>query len=328
MLSVSNISVKQTLWERELVNSRLELNIKGKNINHVVVNTLKRVGTSKVPIFSFTNLNIHHNSSIFNNNYLKLRFKNLPVLGIKSNMTIYEPVKKKEEVEDEETGFINIDDVNMKVDKDVNVSSLNKLTLYLEYENKTDKIVSVGTDDCKFYLKESQIKSPYPVNIQLIKLQPTQKIKLSAITELGIENMSSIYSPVSIFTYRENSENDYDLFLESRGQLNEYEILNITYSNIINDLENIIELLPNDKNLEGELVLKNIEHTLGNILSEGLQNHPNVDFAGYNMPHPLDNKILLHFKLNKGDLKSATIDVIKHYQNIFESLNKEIQKLG
>ena len=32
MLSVNNISVKQKLWERELVNSRLELNVKGKNI--------------------------------------------------------------------------------------------------------------------------------------------------------------------------------------------------------------------------------------------------------------------------------------------------------
>ena len=284
MLSLSNISVKQNLWERELFNSRLEVNIKGKNINHKVVNTIKRIGTSKVPIFSFTNLNIHQNTSIFNNNYLKLRFKNLPVVGIKPDINIYKPIeeKKLDEIE-EETGFINIDDVNMNVEKDINVSSLNKLTLYLEYENKTDKIVSVGTDDCKFYLKEKQIKSPYPVNIQLIKLQPSQKIKLSAITELGIENTSSIFSPVSIFTYRENNENDYDLILESRGQLNEYEILNITYSNIINDLENIVDLLPEDKNLEGKLVLKNIEHTLGNILSEGLQKHPNVDFAGYNM---------------------------------------------
>ena len=79
--------------------------------------------------------------------------------------------------------------------------------------------------------------------------------------------------------------------------------------------------------MEGQIVLKNIEHTLGNLLSSGLQIHPNIDFAGYNMPHPLDNKILIHFKLNKGDIKSAIIDVIKYYKELFQKLDENIQKI-
>ena len=328
MQKIGNISVKKLLWEKELTNSRLELNIKGDNINNVIVNTIKRVATSKVPIYTFTNIDITTNTSIYNNNYLKLRLKNLPVLGIKTETDIFVPKKEKKiEEENQDIGFINIDDVNMSVNENVNVSTLNKLTMYLEYENKTDETVSVGTDNCKFYLKEKQIPSPYPVDIQLVKLQSRQKIKFSAITELGIEETSAIFSPVSILTFRENQYNNYDMFVESRGQLNELEILNITYVNIQNDLKNILELLPDDDIKEGKLILKDIDHTLGNLLSEGLQNHPNVDFAGYNMPHPLDNKIVLHFKLNKDILKNITIDVINYYQKIFENLNTNIQNI-
>ena len=328
MNKLDTISVKKLSWDRELTNSRLEFNVKGKDINHVIVNTLKRTGTSKVPIHTFINIDISENTSVYNNNYMKLRLKNLPVLGIKTDKNIFIKKKKKVTVNGEENiGFINIDDINMDVNENVNISSLDKLTMYLEYENKTDNIVSVGTDNCKFYVKEKQIKSPYPTDVQIIKLQPKQKIKLSAITELGIEELSSIFSPVSIFTYRENNDNDYDVFIEARGQLNELEILNIVQENISNDLDNIERYLPDDPVLEGQIVLKDIEHTLGNLLSSGLQTHSNIDFAGYNMPHPLDEKVLIHFKLNKGDIKSAIIDVIKYYKELFKKLNENIQKI-
>lgn len=327
MNKLDSISVKKISWDKEITNSRLELNIKGQDINHVVVNTLKRVGTSKVPIYTYENIDITENSSIYNNNYLKLRLKNLPVLGIKTEKPIFIKKQKIKQTTEEDIGFINIDDINMNVNESVNISSLDKLTMYLEYENKTDKILSIGTDNCKFYLKEKEIKSPYNIDIQLIKLQPKQKIKFSAITELGIEDISSTYSPVSIFTYRENTETDYDMFIESRGQLNELEILDIIKKNIINDLDNIEKLLPDEDILEGKIVLKDIEHTLGNLLSSGLQSHSSIVFAGYNMPHPLDNKIILHFKLIKGTIKSVLIEVIEYYKKLFENLNTNIQKI-
>jgi DNA-directed RNA polymerase subunit L len=261
-----------------------------------------------------------------------LRIRNLPVLGIQADNNIFIPnnidILNNNNEQDENIGFIDIDNISMKVDNDINISTLQKLTLYLEYENKTDNIVSVGTDDCKFYLKEKQIPSPYPTNTQLIKLQPTQKIKLSAITELGIEDMSAIYSPVSICTFKENSDTDYDLILESKGQLNEKEILNAIYENIIFILNDLLKNLPDNNNLQGELILNNMDHTIGNLLSKGLQGHSSVEFAGYNMPHPLDNNIVLSFKLKKDTLKNITTDVVNFYKDLFQNLNKEIQKIN
>jgi len=323
-MNIDKINISKISWDKELTNSRLEFNIKGTNISNVIVNTLRRVSITNVPIYAFTNINITVNTSVFNNNYLKLRLNNLPVIGLKSNNHIFKK-EMKDKISEEKINILNMDDINLNVNNnDINISTLDKLTMYLEYENTSDKIESIGTNNCKFYLKEKLIESPYPINIQLIKLQPKQKIKLSAITELGIEEESSIYSPLSIFAFKHNSDTDYDLILESRGQLTETEILEMSNTNIQSQLDNIIELIPDEKSLEGKLILKDMDHTLGNIITSGLQLHSNIDFAGYNMPHPLDNKIVIHFKLNKGNFKNILIEVLKFYKTLFSKINEKI----
>ena len=82
MNKVGNITIKKLLNETELFDSRLELDISGNNINHIIINTLRRITMSEIPIYVFNKINIIDNTSIFNNNYIKLRIKNIPVMGI------------------------------------------------------------------------------------------------------------------------------------------------------------------------------------------------------------------------------------------------------
>lgn len=326
METISKVNLKKILWDKEVTNSRMEFNIQGKNITNTILNTYRRIGTTDVPIYAFTKIDISENTSIFNNNYLKVRLTNMPVLGIVPTDNIY---KKQEEVvdEEEETALLNMDDVDMRVDEKVNISNLNQLTMYLEYHNKTSDIITVGSDDCKFYAKEKQIDSPYKMNVPIVKLQPDQKIKLSAITSLGIEKESSIFSPVSIFAFREKSKNDFDMIVESRGQINEKRILEVIYHNIIDQLDKFYELVPDTKDLQGTMSLENADHTLGNIIADGLQNHSSVEQGGYNMPHPLGDNILFHYKLKSGNIRNICKDIITYYKQIFTNLNQEIAKL-
>ena len=80
MEKISNVNLKVLDWDKEMNNSRLELNLKGKNLNYVVLNTLRRTIFSDVPIYAFDKITINKNTSIFNNNYMKLRIENLPVI--------------------------------------------------------------------------------------------------------------------------------------------------------------------------------------------------------------------------------------------------------
>jgi len=326
------IEIKQISWDKELMNSRLEFEISG--ISHTIINTFRRVILSSIPIYSFNNITISENTSVFNNNYMKLRISNMPVYGIFSDNPIYTPVEKKMDKIVEENDLNDID-INPQDDQ-INSSSLKLLTMYLDYYNNTDEIITVGTDDCKFYYIEKQIKSPYPKNIPIIKLQPKQKFKMSAITELGIEDTSSIFSPVSIFTYKQLSEDTFIAIIESRGQIDEKTIIQYAYDNIKMILDNFLQLIPeNDSNstnnISGKFQMNNADHTLGNLISEGLQNHKDIKFGGYNCPHLLDKKIVFHYELNdsknnKNNIKDIMNEIVEDYQKKFFKINKLVQE--
>ncbi len=328
-LDESKVEIKQISWDKDLMNSRLEFDIKG--ISHTIINTFRRVVLSNIPIYSFHNITISENTSVFNNNYMKLRISNMPVFGIHSDNPIYIP-PKKEVKEKEEINDLNDIDIN-PADDTINSSTLKLLTMYLDYYNNTDEIITVGTDDCKFYYIEKQINSPYPKNIPIIKLQPKQKFKMSAITELGIEEKNSIYSPVSIFAYKQISEDHFLAMIESRGQLDEKKIIQYAYDNIKMILDNFLQLVldiedDNNSMSSGKIQMNNGDHTLGNLIAEGLQSHKKIKFAGYNCPHLLDKKIVFHYELNEtknSNIKDIIKEIVKNYQDVFFKINKLVQ---
>jgi DNA-directed RNA polymerase subunit L len=331
-LDSKKIEIKQISWDKDLMSSRLEFEIKG--ISHTIINTFRRVILSNIPIYSFHNITISENTSIFNNNYMKLRISNMPVFGIYSDNPIYIPPKKEQKEVKEEINDLNDIDINPNDDV-INSSSLKLLTMYLDYYNNTDEIITVGTDDCKFYYIEKQISSPYPKNIPIIKLQPKQKFKMSAITELGIEENNSIYSPVSIFSYKQMTEDHYLVMIESRGQLDEQKIIQYAYDNIKMMLDNFLQLIPSDNdNISGKFQMNNGDHTLGNLIADGLQSHKNIKFGGYNCPHLLDKKIIFHYELNDEpskqqkviNIKEIITEIVNNYQDVFFKINKLVQE--
>lgn len=318
---MSKIEVKPISWERDNMNSRLEFEITG--INYTIANTLRRVVMTYIPVYAFNNITISENTSIFDNNYLKLRLNNMAVYGVVADNPIFVYVKKENTANN--TDELDID-FNAK-DDTVNSSSLKQLTMYVDYINNTSDVVTVTTNDAKFYYSEKQIDSPYSVNIPIIKLQGGQKIKLSAITVLGCEEISSIYSAVSIFTYKQITDDKYHIIIESRGQLDEKTILQYAYDNIMKLLDNFLQLIPDREEMNGKLQLNEGDHTLGNLISDGLKKHKKVKFAGYNSPHLLDKKIIFHYELNeKSNIKHIVKETIDNYKHIFETLNKLIQK--
>ena len=309
-------------YNKDLGNSILELIIKGDDINYIIINTIRRTILSDIPIYAFNEFNFTTNESIFNNNYIKLRLINMPVWGIPNKNDKFIKENNKKDIIDED--FIE-DDVDIGNETKVNTSSLNQLTMYVNYKNNEKIIKTVTTDDAKFYYSNKNIDSPYPIQIPLIKLQPDQTINLSAITMLGTEKESAIYSAVSICYYNEINPNEFKFILESRGQINEKRIIEVALINIINKLEKLIEIIPLEQNSHiGEVIINNENNTIGNLLSNGMQNHKNVKFAGYNIPHLLENKVIIHYELinEKIKLKDVFNDVIINLLEIFKTLMK------
>ena len=325
-----NVKVKKYTSIKEKKGfSELVLNISGKSVNHNIVNSIKRIIQSDIPIYGFDNFTITSNDSVFNNNYIKNHIRNIPVWGIENKLNEY----VKEEEKDEEVEVLNEtfgiikDDVDLTTKKDTDYSSLNKLTLYLDYENKKNEIVSVTTNDCIFYYKEGMIKSPYPNPVQIVKLQPNQKIKLSVQANPGTNDINAIYSATSACYFNQNSETDYDLIIESRGQITEKRIIEIGLKLIIKKLDKFLQNLPKSKGMEGILKIENEDHLLGNLLTYQMQQMNSVRFCAYTTPHPLNKEINIDYKLTAGNINTIFKEVVSYYDNVFTHIGKEIGKI-
>lgn len=340
MLKVNKTNLKVINKESELGNSRLEFKISGPNIDYIVANTIRRTIMADVPIYAFGEFKFEKNSSTFHNNYIKLRLRHMPVWSIENYVDFLEKSKSVENApndmetigeENEEDG----DKVQLDVEKTLNSSTLKQMTMYINTKNKSNEIITVSTNDAKFYYDEKQIPSPYKVSIPIVKLQPGQEIAFSAITKIGTEEQDVMFTPICICIYKQINDNEFDFVIESRGQISEKRIVHVALINIERKLRNFIKLLGDNKETvepddtqSGIIIVNNEDHTLGNLISRGMQQHKSVSFAGYNLPHPLGKKVNFHYKLEKdGEIKSVIKDVVDYYSEIFSNIKKLVDTI-
>ncbi len=342
MLKVNKVNLKLIDKSKELGNSRLEIKLSGPNIDYIVANTIRRTVFTEIPIYAFDEFKFEKNTSVFHNNYLKLRLRNLPVWTIENTVDFIDYNLKNNSVQtelEENVDENEVDEVELQVDKTLNSSTLKQLTMYINYKNKTNSIQTVTTNDAKFYYEEKQIASPYKIAIPIVKLQPNQEIAFSAITKIGTEQEDAMYGAACICIYKQVNDNEFDFVIESRGQITEKRILQVALINIERRIKNFIKLLLDDKKSEnkikteeqkdqGIIIVNNEDHTLGNLISRGLQQHKKINFAGYNLPHPLAKKVHFHYKLEKNDdIKKVMEDVVDYYSELFAEIKKSVDSL-
>jgi DNA-directed RNA polymerase subunit L len=336
MISVNKINLTDIKHENELGNSRLDFKLSGPNINYVIANTIRRTIFSDIPIYAFNEFTFEKNSSVFNNTYLKLRLRQLPIWGIENTIEFIDyNIKPTESILDDiQDQDEDIDNIELNIEKTLNVSNLKQFTMYVNAKNKTTNIMTVTTNNAKFYYDEKQIESPYKSHIPIVKLQPGQEILFSAITKIGCEHEDAMYGAACIAGYKQINENEFDFYVESRGQIDEKRIMYVAMINIERKIRNFLKLLDEDKKnkinsdeedkLQGLIIVNNEDHTLGNLISRGLQLHPSVSFAGYNLPHPLSKKVHFHYKLEKaGNIRKILKEVVDYYSKIFSHIKKQ-----
>lgn len=292
------------------------------NINTVIINTIRRVCYSDIPTFAFENMDIKHNTSIYNNNKISYRISNLPI-NISPKMVIYEKKEDKEkDKEDTDEFAIGLDNFAIENENNYQDEKLQNITMYLNLHNETKQIMNITTNDGIYHYKGKKIDPPFHKPILILKLNPNEKVELEASSSINTEINQSNHSALKIMTFKMVDFNKYIIDMESRGQISEKDIIIIACKNIIHQLNQIHQQLNNDMDMEGIIEMHHQDHTMGNLMMEGLLKHQNIQYATYKMPHPLERKILLHYKVIKGDFKKIFEEMVKDYTLIFEKLSK------
>jgi DNA-directed RNA polymerase subunit L len=294
------------------------------------VNTLRRVALTNIPTYIFNKINVSKNTSVYHNDYLRLRIRNISLEIPNDNTFFEEKIIDKEKLKtyedkmlDENVKYaIGEDDIDMTDRDKIDESLFTEITMYLSHHNNSDKIIQVTTEHCKFYQNTKEFKNPFKEPVIILDLQPNQRIELSAITELGIEAQSSLFSALSRFGYKQIKDDEFSVHYHSSGQLTEKRIMEVICDNINKQMKDFLDIIPAVDDMENKIEVHDIDHTLGNLISSGMLKHKNIDFCSYNMPHYLDTRVFIKYKLNNGKLKNVITDVVNYYTEIFTKIKK------
>jgi DNA-directed RNA polymerase subunit L len=245
-------------------NNYLVLGIKGKDIDNVIINTLRRVIMELLPIYAFDqkDIDITKNNSIYNNDYMRLRLSHFPVIGIKNDPKTTERSAELEYEANISTFEKKIEDLTEieKREKKEKIEKSQNLIMSINVKNTSNDVLNVTTnnDFTNFYYETQPIQSPYAQDMLIIKLKPGEEFSCTATSSLNIGLKGANFMPVAVCVFaepidsNENSDRpntfntkpgEYAFNIESLKQLTEKEII-IRACQIIDDkLKNFLDVL-------------------------------------------------------------------------------------
>lgn len=258
-----HLSCSKGQTEQEL---RLELG--GRNIDQSVVNALRRTILLYIPIYAFhrNNIVIDHGKSyhMYNSDLLFNQIETLPIFDVS---------------EDE-----------------------HHIEMSVQFENKGDDYHFLSTHDVRLEINGREVKNYHkrpPISILVLK--PGEKISFKAIANRDIAKNNAIYEATTNVYFVQKDRHQYVLIYETLGQLHQNTIFTRACQILIERLKQFKKSvkaqkisIESDKPVEIRIVGE--EHTLGNLVTSVLQKLPGMIKAGYTLPHPFHDEVLLVYQ--------------------------------
>jgi DNA-directed RNA polymerase subunit L len=320
--------------EKNLSRNFLKFKITGNDIDYVVVNTIRRIILSLVPSYAFydKDILIDKNTSIFNNDEMRLRLANTPIVH---NFDI--PLGNILELEKEAITADNekkMDLLQLELDNEKHRLELSEnIQMYINAVNTTDDILNVTTDNSfvEFKLGDKKIDNIYPRPLLLIKLKPKEEFKALCVASLNIPQKNIIFQACSLAAYEQVDDHEFEFYLESKRQMSEKQILVKACEIFLIKLDNIksklMKALKSVNDSEAKIIIENENHTMGNILSHVCRKHQNVLFCGYIIDHLAINEVTFKFKVEGKMLDTVIKESCDKLKTLFESLISQFQKI-
>lgn len=303
--------------------SQLVLELSGSDINVIVANTLRRVAMDNIPVYAFAYINIEHNNSIYNNDMMRIRLRQLPIYDISNQEFYLHPM------------FWENVDYNDK-DRDRNHEATSIEAIINVYNNSNENI-NVTTNDISLYI-DNDLTQYKPRNkdqpILIIQLRPNETFKCQLRGCLGVGERDNIWSAAQV--YYDEQGGKIIFTIESFNQMTEFDVLEKACQYIKYKLELIKtdikmrvdqkEIIPNQTiiiDILGE------DHTICNLINDILQNNKKVLFSGISKPDHLIRE--MKFKISTIDPKISPIEPffesIDYLDKLMDNLLVQFTKL-
>lgn len=318
-----DINIKQIRKQpfKNLQSSKLILQLTGKTVNHSLVNTLRRICIQNIPTYAACkkSITIDKNTSIFDNDYMKLRLSQMTIPNIKNNIVFLDE-KYWNGVDYEDPNRIKHPDDNTMIE------------LYVNAVNNTNENMNVTTNDAKLLINSELVERfDKKYSSLLIQLKPGQEFSCRCVHVLGTGKANDIWTGGNIFyEYDEKDEHDFIMTLESQGQMDEYELL-CKACLILKRRNDIIRKKMKREVAEGnmlKIILDNEDPTMAELINTLLQDHDKVEFSGVNKPNMLIDSMVIVYSTTAKESFQPVYETLDLIDRIADTLLKKFMVLG
>ena len=325
-----NIKEIKHMKFHELHGSSLVLEFSGKSLNIKHINAIRRVSMDDILVYAFPSelIKIESNNTIFNNDYMKLRLSQLPILNFESDLDYLD------------NKYLNIG-INFDNSNFIKYEKEKLVEVYINSYNNTPENMNVTTNDIIYTEDGEPVKkysSKYP--ILLTQLRPNETFKAHTVAGLSNGHRSNIFSAASNCFYDYDEESNKITFtIESQGQLLENVILTKSCNFIIKKLGDFKEYLKNklketpkyEKNSDLTKTMifefENEDHTMGEILNDCFQDHSKIVFSGLSRPSPFERIIKIKIISSDDNPINYMLECIDYLTNVYKHILKELKKI-
>lgn len=301
----------------------LRFTLTGSDVNHIFSNTIIRTIYSLVGCFAFhqDNITFTKNSSIFDPTHMKIRITNLAICFKDYEHDIMFPdfAEKCVQAEIEHDSNKTLTEIEL-IDKNnaKQASMINNIHMFVDAKNNGDDILNVTSNSqyVTFHKDGKVIPDIFPRPVQIVQLNPGKEINFVAKSDFSIPMVHNCYSTVHKCMHCEIDDHTYLFTVKSHRQIPERQIIKEACNIIIIKLNNVrekfikaLQEIP-EKDSPIEIRLENENHTMGEIVNRGIQDHPKTRSCGCHMPHPDEKVVLFQINIEGMSVKKVIDEVI------------------
>jgi len=310
-------------------------NLKGKTMDVSVSNAIRRTILQLIPIYGFNrkNIFIEHEKCkyMYNNDLIYNQIETLPIYNIANYFDLEDPETfLPEETQHAVFGNFSQERIPSRTETQENDErkKIFNIELMLNVLNETNDNMFVTTHQAVLKI-DNKISNSYKKHkaISIIVLKPGEEIHLRAVANLNISLEDAAYEATTNVVSKEISTSEYEIIYETLNQLPTDIIFTKACTIMSKKLEKLQKYIEDeyshpeiDSNGHIEIQLYGETHTLGFLLSRALQKCDLVDKAGYYLPSPFINNVVIHYVTSKKNPIQVCIKVIKYLRRLFDHI--------
>jgi len=322
-------------------NLHFELN-NNDSVKLSLANAIRRIAIAEVPTFSLSNIDFQENSSMLHNAFLEKRLELIPLNYLELNKYNLDKLKVSLDITNDTVHMLDVTTKNFVVKNDMQtIENIIVDDNILFGKLKPNQTIKFTTN-----IKKSNAKLDGSYYTPVCKSTVSYKKDDKAIQELlkeipenKKENFLKVGADQLYLKTKSGEPQVYLMDIESIGSMEPKMILTLSL-NILKekleivrdavkeDIENKVNVDLSDRLYQSyNFMIIDEDHTLGNFISSYLLDHPQIDYAGYIIPHPNDNKLLITTTLKNDNTldgnKKVFVEIVQNLIELVEKLREE-----